>query len=210
MLVSELLSLDIPAKNMIVILGLGCTKRTVNKARRNLGDARQRVDWDSTIKVSKEQHLALDKALQSQHAQKERIDAIRRANVAQKDYDQAVEAELDTIKSFNSAYTRYLSHLELYMVARQESSDDTVGISITKSHVLSAYKETYDLYQFHKTFVAKTKICWIALERGRKSSGKRPQRILEKRKSVFKRMEKADVQQGQTQENNTPVQNDNS
>ena len=59
MLIKDLLSLEVPARQLKLISGLGVTPRTINKARRGIGDARERINWLGTVELSAEQLQAL-------------------------------------------------------------------------------------------------------------------------------------------------------
>lgn len=56
----QVLSLDIPAKTLITVLGLECTPRTLRKARNGSTAARERVGWEDDYSITREQARELD------------------------------------------------------------------------------------------------------------------------------------------------------
>jgi len=49
MQVSDILKMNLTAREVISVLGLTCSPRTISKARRGMSEARRRINWDQEI-----------------------------------------------------------------------------------------------------------------------------------------------------------------
>jgi hypothetical protein len=176
-LISDLLKMDIPARTLIQITGIDATKRTINKARRGLGDARDRVGWEGEITLDAKQLNALEAALQEE----QQIHKVRDANrVFERGvvvFSDALIEEQHQLHSFRLAYAEFArmmsSHAELkkkldYLnevganTLEGEAAMKSFGIQLatqraTVMECFITYKECVNKTKDHKVVILKAR-----------------------------------------------------
>ncbi len=123
MLISEVLSMDISASDVLAVTGLTVTKRTISKARRNLGDARQKVGYDTVIRLSQEQQQLLTKAKQRQDKLRLRERQHVEFQKTLQDYVAAEVSERTIGKQYKETYQKYQNSTKVYDQLEQKLKD---------------------------------------------------------------------------------------
>lgn len=141
MKVSDLLEMDIPARDLISITGMDTTRRTISKARRGLGDARERLG--DKIELNTMQLNKLEDAIQNQHRQHEIREADRIYTQSISDFSLALMEEADQLLTFQLSFS-------VYARKRKQHDELKVKLDAMKEGMVSDLSEaTKALALFH-------------------------------------------------------------
>lgn len=156
LLMSDVLSLDLPANKVIEICDLPHQRRTVVKARRNLGNARERVGWTNHIELSELQKERLEQAMIEQQRAQKVIIARNRYNIELLAYTEALSKECDLMQEF---YRVNQQLCKLLMLSKQSPSkavdESTYNTRTELQSVYQEYKDCIRTTKQHKVEIVK-------------------------------------------------------